>query len=62
MIYLDHDGKLEVDESSSIQEQNSTVFTPEICQNFLEILDERIGYHVPVHSLSKFSIYANTNI
>ena len=50
MIYLDHDGKLKVDESSSIQEQNSTVFTAEVCQNFLEVLDERIGYHAPVHS------------
>ncbi|KAG0159440.1 hypothetical protein PDIDSM_6962 [Penicillium digitatum] len=47
MIYLYHGGKLEVDKSSSIQEQNSTVFTPEVCQNFLEILDERIGYHAP---------------
>ncbi|KAJ5794842.1 hypothetical protein N7457_001441 [Penicillium paradoxum] len=48
MIYLDHDGKLKVDESASIQEHNSTVFTPEVRQNFLEILGERIGYHVPV--------------
>ncbi|KAJ5512581.1 hypothetical protein N7463_002133 [Penicillium fimorum] len=47
MIYLDRDGKLKVDESSSIQEQNSTVFTPEVRQNFLEILGERIGYHAP---------------
>ncbi|CAI7617818.1 unnamed protein product [Penicillium discolor] len=49
MIYLDRDGKLSVDESSSIQEQNSTVFTPEVRQNFLEILGERIGYHAPAH-------------
>ncbi|CAG8140947.1 unnamed protein product, partial [Penicillium nalgiovense] len=48
MIYLDRDGKLKVDESSSIQEQNSTVFTPEVRQNFLEILGERIGYHAPI--------------
>ncbi|CAI7603221.1 unnamed protein product [Penicillium glandicola] len=47
MIYLDRDGKLKVDESSSIQEQNSTIFTPEVRQNFLEILGERIGYHAP---------------
>ncbi|KAI3110502.1 hypothetical protein CBS147330_9930 [Penicillium roqueforti] len=44
MIYLDRDGKLKVDESSSIQEQNSTVFTPEVRQNFLEILGKHIGY------------------
>ncbi|KAJ5576019.1 hypothetical protein N7535_002945 [Penicillium sp. DV-2018c] len=44
MIYIDHDGKLKVDESSSIQEQNTTLFTPEVRQNFLEILGERIGY------------------
>ncbi|KAJ5836584.1 hypothetical protein N7447_002610 [Penicillium robsamsonii] len=49
MIYLDRDGKLKVDESSSIQERNSTVFTPEVRQNFLEILGERIGYHAPAH-------------
>ncbi|KAJ5958584.1 uncharacterized protein N7479_005734 [Penicillium vulpinum] len=48
MIYLDRDGKLRVDESSSIQEQKSTVFTAEVRQNFLEILGERIGYHAPV--------------
>ncbi|KAJ6002066.1 hypothetical protein N7522_007293 [Penicillium canescens] len=47
MIYLDHDGKLKVDESSSIQEHNATVFSPEVRQNFLEILGERIGYHAP---------------
>ncbi|KAJ5253828.1 Protein of unknown function DUF2841 [Penicillium chrysogenum] len=29
MIYLDRDGKLEIIESSSIRERNSTVFTPE---------------------------------
>ncbi|KAJ9482721.1 hypothetical protein VN97_g10703 [Penicillium thymicola] len=55
MIYLDHDGKVKVDESSSIQEQNSTVFTPEVCQNFLEVLDERIGYHAPVHKTTDTS-------
>ncbi|KAJ5323810.1 hypothetical protein N7476_002410 [Penicillium atrosanguineum] len=48
MIYLDNEGKLKVDESVSIQEQSSTVFTPDVRQNFLEILGERIGYHQPV--------------
>ncbi|KAJ5833525.1 hypothetical protein N7474_001836 [Penicillium riverlandense] len=48
LIYLDHEGKLKVDESASIKEQNSTVFTPEVRQNFLEILGERIGYQQPV--------------
>lgn len=66
MIYLDHDGKLKVDESSSIQEQNSTVFTPEVRQNFLEILGERIGYHAPARRMSSRpsaqSIYTNTYI
>lgn len=47
MIYLDNEGKLKVDESASIQEQNSTIFTPEVRQNFLEILGERIGFHPP---------------
>ncbi|KAJ5689407.1 hypothetical protein N7462_003799 [Penicillium macrosclerotiorum] len=48
MIYLDNEGKLKVDESDSIQQQNSTVFTPEVRQNFLEILGERIGFHQPM--------------
>lgn len=52
MIYLDHDGKLKVDESASIQEHNSTVFTAEVRQNFLEILGERIGYHAPIRRRS----------
>ncbi|KAJ5573878.1 uncharacterized protein N7459_008305 [Penicillium hispanicum] len=47
VIYLDSEGKLKVDESPSIQEQKSTVFTPEVRQNFLEILGERIGFHQP---------------
>jgi hypothetical protein len=49
MIYLDHEGKLKTCESQSIQEQNASVFTPEVCQNFLDILGERIGYHQPAH-------------
>lgn len=48
LIYLDSEGKLKVDESPSIQEQNSTVFTPEVRQNFLEILGEKIGFHQPI--------------
>lgn len=47
LIYLDSDGKFKVEQSASIQEQNSTVFTPEVRQNFLEILGERIGFHQP---------------
>lgn len=48
LIYLDNEGKLKVDESASIQEQNTTLFTPEVRQNFLEILGERIGFQRPV--------------
>jgi hypothetical protein len=48
LIYLDSEGKLKVDESPSIWEQNSTVFTPEVHQNFLEILGERIDSHPPM--------------
>lgn len=44
MIYLDHEGKLRVEESPSIQEQSASIFTPDVRQNFLEILGERIGY------------------
>lgn len=48
LIYLDNEGKLKVDESASIQEQKSTIFTPEVRQNFLEILGERIGFQQPM--------------
>ncbi|KAJ6110304.1 hypothetical protein N7486_002539 [Penicillium sp. IBT 16267x] len=43
MIYLDSEGKIKVDESSSIQEKNSSLFTPEVRQNFLEILGESVS-------------------
>ncbi|KAJ5301618.1 hypothetical protein N7508_006481 [Penicillium antarcticum] len=45
MIYLDHEGKLKTFESQSIERKNASVFTPEVCQNFLSILGERIDYH-----------------
>ncbi|KAJ5381566.1 uncharacterized protein N7496_003994 [Penicillium cataractarum] len=48
LIYLDNEGKLKVDESASIKEQKSTIFTPEVRQNFLEILGERIGFQQPL--------------
>ncbi|KAJ5672659.1 hypothetical protein N7507_001786 [Penicillium longicatenatum] len=43
MIYLDNEGKIKVDESASIQEKNSTLFTSEVRQNFLEILGESVS-------------------
>jgi hypothetical protein len=48
MIYLDNIGRLKVTESPSIQEQNRTVFTPEVCKRFLEILGAKIGYQRPM--------------
>lgn len=48
LICVDNEGKLRVDESASIQEQNSTIFTPEVRQNFLEILGERLGFYQPI--------------
>lgn len=59
MIYLDNEGKLKVDESPSIQEQNSTLFTPDVRQNFLEILGERIGYHQPIARRKDYLISYN---
>ncbi|KAJ5104845.1 hypothetical protein NUU61_002192 [Penicillium alfredii] len=47
MIYLDNEGVLKVEESPSIKEQKSTVFTPDVRQNFLEILGDKIGYYQP---------------
>ncbi|KAJ5592857.1 hypothetical protein N7537_009761 [Penicillium hordei] len=48
MIYIDHEGRLKTYESQSIQEQDTSVFNPKVCQNFLEILGERIGRHQPI--------------
>lgn len=48
LIYLDNTGKLRVQESRSIQEQNDTVFSPDVQQRFLEILGPKIGYHRPM--------------
>ncbi|EDP50758.1 hypothetical protein AFUB_070990 [Aspergillus fumigatus A1163] len=39
---------LKVIESPSIQEQNETVFTTEVCERFLEILGAKIGYQPPM--------------
>jgi hypothetical protein len=46
MIYLNNMGKLKVMESPSIQEQNETVFTPEVCERFLETLVAKVGYQL----------------
>ncbi|CAI7599374.1 unnamed protein product [Penicillium viridicatum] len=48
MIYIDNKGRLKTYESQSIQEQDISVFSPKVCQNFLEILDQRIGCHQPI--------------
>jgi hypothetical protein len=48
MIYLDNMGRLKVTESLSIQEQNGTVFTTEVCERFLGILGAKIGYQRPM--------------
>ncbi|CAG8904356.1 unnamed protein product [Penicillium egyptiacum] len=48
MIYIDHEDKIKTYESQSIQEQDTSVFSPKVCQNFLEILGERIGCHRPI--------------
>jgi hypothetical protein len=55
LIYLNSEGKLKVDESPLIWEQNSTVFTLEVHQNFLEILGERINSYLPMaHRMSTY--------
>ncbi|KAF4221633.1 hypothetical protein CNMCM6457_001784 [Aspergillus fumigatiaffinis] len=48
MIYLDNVGRLKVVESPSIQEQNETVFTPEVRERFLELLGAKIEYQLPM--------------
>ncbi|KAL2868222.1 uncharacterized protein BJX67DRAFT_380417 [Aspergillus lucknowensis] len=58
LIYLDNMGKLKVSESPSIQEQNRTVFTPEVREKFLEILGSKIGYHKPLLRRASAAPYA----
>lgn len=48
MVYLDNMGRLRTSESPSVQEQGETLFTPEVRENFLEILGGRIGYQRPM--------------
>ncbi|KAL4784624.1 hypothetical protein BJX76DRAFT_356857 [Aspergillus varians] len=48
LIYYDNMGKIKVSESSSIQEQNRSVFTPDVREKFLEIIGPKIGYHKPL--------------
>ncbi|KAF3403911.1 Uncharacterized protein F1880_010277 [Penicillium rolfsii] len=45
LIYVDDKRKLRVKESDSIREETSIVFTPEVRQNFLEILGDGIDHH-----------------
>ncbi|OQD97643.1 hypothetical protein PENSOL_c011G06425 [Penicillium solitum] len=47
MIYIDNEGIPQTIESRSIQEESTSVFTPEVRQNFLQILGSRIGYPQP---------------
>ncbi|PYH41730.1 uncharacterized protein BP01DRAFT_160976 [Aspergillus saccharolyticus JOP 1030-1] len=48
LIYLDHMGRLQVQESPSISEQNMTIFTHDVREKFLEILGSQIGYRQPL--------------
>ncbi|CAG8236794.1 unnamed protein product [Penicillium olsonii] len=48
MVYIDNEGILQTIGSSSIQEEITSVFTPEVRQNFLEILGSRIGCPLPI--------------
>ena len=61
LIYLDNDGKIKVQESQSIQDQNNTVFSPDVRQRFLEVLGSRIGYVRPTLS-SKCSYAAAADV
>lgn len=48
LIYVDSSGKLGCEESASIMEQNTTLFTPDVRQAFLETLGEKIGFPQPI--------------
>ncbi|PYI25449.1 hypothetical protein BP00DRAFT_100007 [Aspergillus indologenus CBS 114.80] len=48
LIYLDHMGRLQVQESPSISGQNMTIFNNEVREKFLEILGSQIGYRQPL--------------
>lgn len=40
MIFIDNEGHLQVEESQSVRDRGSSLFTPEVRQNFLEILGD----------------------
>ncbi|KAL4940740.1 hypothetical protein BDV06DRAFT_16214 [Aspergillus oleicola] len=48
LIYYDNKGKIRVKESASIEEQNHSVFTPDVREKFLEIIGPKIGYQKPL--------------
>ncbi|KAL4933134.1 uncharacterized protein BDV17DRAFT_147954 [Aspergillus undulatus] len=48
LIYYDNKGKIRIKESASIEEQNRSVFTPEVREKFLELIGPEIGYQKPL--------------
>lgn len=58
LIYIDNTGKLNIQESLSIKEQQRTMFSPSVQERFLETLGPKIGYHKPL-ALSMSSCHPN---
>ncbi|RJE19004.1 hypothetical protein PHISCL_08666 [Aspergillus sclerotialis] len=47
LIYINYEGKLRVSESSCIHNQQNTLFTPDVCNKFLEMVEPKIGCQKP---------------
>ncbi|RDW74333.1 uncharacterized protein DSM5745_06995 [Aspergillus mulundensis] len=48
LIYYDNTGKIEVEESPSIREQNRSVITHEVRERFRDMIGPKIGYQKPL--------------
>lgn len=57
MIYIDHEGNLKVQESRSVQERGPSMFTPEVQQNFLQILGESVACRQSIRMQSHIFVY-----
>ncbi|OJJ48271.1 hypothetical protein ASPZODRAFT_130232 [Penicilliopsis zonata CBS 506.65] len=50
LVYLDDTGKLQIDESPSIQNHSLTIFTPDVQRRFLDCLNAKGDYVQPPYS------------
>lgn len=65
LIYVDSTGKLRWQESASVMERDTTLFTLDIRQAFLETLGEKVGFHQTISgctSIPPLSLRVDTDL